>query len=247
MSTACTECKPLSRFALAGLLLGTSTLATALLAGIGTRQGWWHFTQGLRWAEWAAYGAALALLLSLAGLVQARAGRRRRGFMPALLGTLTALPLVALAIQWEYAARAYPPINDISTDTQDAPVFWDMPIATDYPGGAVAEQQRAAYPDLAPLTLALAPARAYESALAVVQAQGWDIVSTMPEEGRIEATARSRLYGFVDEIAIRVAADGGGARIDVRSRSRTGRIDRGVNAKRIRAYLAAVAQRAAGK
>lgn len=247
MSTACTECKPLSRFALAGLLLSASALSAALLAGIGTRQGWWHFTQGLQGAEWAAYGAAVALLLSLAGLVQARTGARWRGRPHALVGLLTALPLVAMAAQWEYTARAYPPINDISTDTQDAPVFWDMPIATDYPGGAVAEQQRAAYPELAPLTLALAPAPAYESALAVVKAQGWDIVSTVPEEGRIEATARSRLYGFVDEVAIRVAAEGSGTRIDVRSRSRTGRIDRGVNAKRIHAYLAAVAQRAAGK
>ena len=164
--------------------------------------------------------------------------------MLAVLGTLASLPLVLMAIQWEYAARAYPPINDISTDTQDAPVFWDMPIATDYPGGAVAEQQRAAYPDLAPLKLALAPAQAYEHALAVVKEQGWEIVATVPEEGRIEAMARSRLYGFVDEVAIRVTAEGSGARVDVRSRSRTGRIDRGVNAKRIRTYLAAVAAQA---
>lgn len=239
--------RPLSRLALAGLLLGVSTQAIALLGGIGARQGWWHFLPALQWAEWAAYGAALALVLSLTGLVQARPGARRRGFALALLGTLASLPLVLMAVQWEYTARTYPPINDISTDTQDAPVFWDMPIATDYPGGKMAEQQRAAYPDLAPLTLALAPAQAYESALAVVKAQGWDIVSTVPEEGRIEATVRSRLYGFVDEVAIRVAAEGSGAKIDVRSRSRTGRIDRGVNAKRIRAYLAAVVQRAAGK
>lgn len=239
MSTAS---RPLSRPALAGLLLGVITLAVALLGGIGARQGWWHFLQALQWAEWAAYGAVLALALSIAGLVRARPGGRQRGFVLAVLGTLASLPLVLMAIQWEYAARAYPPINDISTDTQDAPVFWDMPIATDYPGGPVAQQQRAAYPDLAPLQLALAPAQAYAHALAVVKEQGWEIVSTVPEEGRIEAVVRSRLYGFVDEVAIRVSAEGSGAKVDVRSRSRTGRIDRGVNAKRIRAYQAAVAE-----
>jgi len=239
-----TASRPLSRPALAGLLLGLITLAVALSGGIGARQGWWHFLLALQWAEWAAWGAALALVLSLTGLVRARPGGRQRGFMLAVLGTLASLPLVLMAVQWEYATRAYPPINDISTDTLDAPVFWDMPIATDYPGGAVAEQQRAAYPDLAPLQLALAPAQAYEHALAVVKEQGWEIVSTVPEEGRIEATARSRLYGFVDEVAVRVTAEGSGAKVDVRSRSRTGRIDRGVNAKRIRTYLAAVAAHA---
>lgn len=236
--------RPYSRPALAGLLLGVITLAIALVGGIGSRQGWWHFLQALQWAEWAAYGAALALVLSVTGLVQARPGARRRGFVLAVLGTLASLPLVFMAVQWEYATRAYPPINDISTDTQDAPVFWDMPIATDYPGGKVAEQQRAAYPDLAPLQLALAPAQAYEHALAVVKDQGWAVIAAVPEEGRIEATVQSRLYGFVDEVAIRVTAEGSGSKIDVRSRSRTGRIDRGVNAKRIRAYLAAVAEHA---
>ncbi len=238
------DTRPCSRPALAGLLLGVSTLAIAIGGGIGARQGWWHFLPALQWAEWAAWGAVLALALSVTGLVQARPGAGRRGFVPAVLGTLAALPLVFMAAQWEYATRAYPPINDISTDTQDAPVFWDMPIATDYPGGQVAEQQRAAYPDLAPLKLALAPAQAYAHALAVVKDRGWEVVSTVPEEGRIEATARSRLYGFVDEVAIRVSAEGAGSKIDVRSRSRTGRIDRGVNAKRIRAYLAAVAEHA---
>ena len=41
-----------------------------------------------------------------------------------------------------------------------------------------------------------------------------------------------------------IAASESGARIDLRSRSRIGRIDRGVNAKRIRAFLAALKESA---
>jgi uncharacterized membrane protein YdjX (TVP38/TMEM64 family)/uncharacterized protein (DUF1499 family) len=238
-------CKPLSRFALVGLTLGLASVATLVAAGLVTRQGGWHFTTGVRVAEWAAYGAALALLLALVGLVQARPGAARRGVIHALLGVLAALPLVALAVQWEYAARSYPAINDISTDTAEAPVFWDTPNPSDYPGGKVAELQRAAYPDLAPLTLALAPELTFEKALAAAKAQGWEIIASVPEEGRLEATSRSRLFGFTDEIAVRVTAADNGAKIDVRSRSRLGQIDRGVNAKRIRTYLAALAERAA--
>jgi uncharacterized protein (DUF1499 family) len=243
-NTVSCECKPLSRFALVGLILGLAAVTTLVAAGLVTRQGGWHFTTGLRVSEWAVYGAALALLLSLAGLVQARPGAARRGAVHALLGVLAALPLVVLAAQWEYAARSYPAINDISTDTENAPVFWDTPNPSDYPGAKVAEQQRAAYPDLAPLKLALAPEQAFEQALAAAQAQGWEILASVPEEGRLEATSQSRLYGFVDEIAVRVTAADSGAQIDVRSRSRLGQIDRGVNAKRIRTYLAALGQRA---
>lgn len=240
-----TESKPFSRFALAGMLLGIAAMTTAVTSGIGSRLGWWHFTLGLQVAEWATYGAALALSLSAFGLIQARPGAQRRGFIMALLGVVTALPLVAMAIHWEYATRTYPPINDISTDTDDAPVFWDMPIATDYPGAKVAALQTGAYPNLAPLKLAMPPNQAFEHALAVAKDNGWEIVSSVPEEGRIEATAKSLLYGFTDEVAVRVKATDGGSLVDVRSRSRTGRIDRGVNAKRIRAYLASVNAHAA--
>ena len=44
----------------------------------------------------------------------------------------------------------------------------------------------------------------------------------------------------VCDIVIRVAADGTGSRIDVRSQSRWGRGDFGANARRVRAYLAAI-------
>ena len=67
----------------------------------------------------------------------------------------------------------------------------------------------------------------------------------MPAEGRIEATSSSLLYGFTDEVIVRVKATDGGALVDVRSRSRLGRVDRGVNARRIRDYLVALQQRAA--
>jgi hypothetical protein len=43
--------------------------------------------------------------------------------------------------------------------------------------------------------------------------------------------------GFPDDVVVRVRADGGGARIDVRSASRYGRYDFGSNAARIKSLL----------
>lgn len=239
------ERKPLSRLALPGLVLGAIAVAAIVVSGIGYRIGWWHFTVGLRVSEWAAYGAAVASVLSMLGLFHTRPGAAWRGLLVALLGLLVALPPVVMAVHWQYAARAYPAINDISTDTEDAPVFWDMPSPTDYPGSKTAALQRAAYPDLAPLKLAMPPDQAFAQALAVAKDKGWTIVASVPAEGRLEATASSLLYGFADEVIVRVKASDGGVQVDVRSRSRIGRIDRGVNARRIRAFLAAVHERAA--
>lgn len=236
--------KPLSKFALSGLILGVGGIAAMVASGIGYRLGWWRVATALQISEWAVYGATLGLALSVIGAVLSRPGTRQRGFLLSLIGLAISLPVVAMAIQWEYATRTYPPINDISTDIDDPPVFWDTPNPTDYPGAETAALQRVAYPDLAPLELTVTPDRAYALAMALAKDKGWEIVADEPEEGRIEAIDSTFLFGFKDEITIRIAASDGGARIDLRSRSRVGRIDRGVNAKRIRAFLTALKESA---
>jgi uncharacterized protein (DUF1499 family) len=54
--------------------------------------------------------------------------------------------------------------------------------------------------------------------------------------GRLEATARTPWFGFYDDVVVRVRAQGTGSRVDVRSVSRVGRSDVGMNAKRIREF-----------
>jgi uncharacterized protein (DUF1499 family) len=76
---------------------------------------------------------------------------------------------------------------------------------------------------------------------------GWTIVAADGAAGRIEASDRSRWFGFTDDIVIRVAATDSGSRIDLRSSSRLGRSDFGVNAARIRAYLSALRASASGE
>ena len=56
-------------------------------------------------------------------------------------------------------------------------------------------------------------------------------------DGYIEAVARTLIMGFRDDVAVRIRAVGDGARVDVRSSSRYGRSDFGVNAARVRALL----------
>jgi uncharacterized protein (DUF1499 family) len=84
------------------------------------------------------------------------------------------------------------------------------------------------------------PAQAFDRALAAARAMSWEIVASDPAQGRIEATATTFWFGFKDDIVVRIAAEGAGSRLDVRSLSRIGKSDVGANARRIRDYLAKV-------
>ena len=64
----------------------------------------------------------------------------------------------------------------------------------------------------------------------------WDIVATDPNTLRIEATATTLLFGFKDDVVIRVSPDGANSTVDVRSLSRIGVSDIGTNAGRIRDF-----------
>ena len=82
------------------------------------------------------------------------------------------------------------------------------------------------------------PAEAFKRADRVAMAMGWDVVARAPAEGRLEAVDTSAWFGFRDDIVVRIRAAGTGSRIDVRSKSRAGESDLGVNARRIRDFSA---------
>ena len=68
------------------------------------------------------------------------------------------------------------------------------------------------------------------------------LVAAEAADGRIEATDTTFWFGFKDDVVVRVQPADNGSRIDVRSESRVGKSDVGTNARRIRAYLAKLAE-----
>ena len=141
---------------------------------------------------------------------------------------------------------AAPPIHDVTTDTESPPTFvaavaLNAPGRTDYEGDAVAEQQRAAYPDIRPVTLPVDTGSAFDQALGAVERMGWELLEADPAGLRIEATDRTFWFGFSDDVVIRITDTGeSGSRVDVRSLSRVGGGDLGANARRVQALLAAL-------
>jgi len=153
-------------------------------------------------------------------------------------------------VPWHYdqLRQTLPPIHDITTDPDNPPTFVAVVSlrqgegvnSVGYEGAKIADEQRRAYPDILPLTVGLRPDAAFARALETAQQMGWTIVASDKLAGRIEASQRSRWMGFTDDIVVRVAPANSGTRIDLRSSSRYGRSDFGVNAERIRNYLTAL-------
>jgi uncharacterized protein (DUF1499 family) len=189
------------------------------------------------------YVAAAAIALALATVVPTRPGDRRRGFVAALLALAIGVAAAWAPINWLLRSRDVPRINDITTDTANPPPLvvtlqlrQNAPNPPGYGGDSVASQQRAGYPDIQPIVLNVPPAEAFKKVDRVAMAMGWDVVARAPAEGRIEAVDSTKWFGFHDDIVIRIKAEGSGSRVDIRSKSRDGRSDLGVNAQRIRAF-----------
>jgi uncharacterized protein (DUF1499 family) len=239
--------EPTSRLAIWARWFAMFSLPVAMLAIIIGRAGLLEYQPVV-----VTLGAALAL--AFIGIVLAfgafvviwREGVNGLGY--AVSALLIGLFLLSYPIYLGIKSYRLPAIADITTDPIDPPRFEAIarvrsreanPIA--YAGLYAAELQHAAYPDVEPLFTDASAPTAFEAVMTVLTKRKWRVIDQRPplprREGHIEAVARSAIMGFPDDVVVRVRADGGGARIDVRSASRYGRYDFGSNAARIKTLL----------
>jgi len=235
---------------LLGAGLALASALTLLAAPIGYRLGIVPLRIALLTVlRWGAYGGAATAVVSLIGLgvTLMRPKDRRRGVGLAVTTLVLGAALLGFPGRFRLGSPK-PPIHDITTDTQQPPQYVavlplraNAPNPTVYGGERIAASQRAAYPDVQPLVLEIAPPRAFERALATVRAMGWDLVEADAATGRIEATDTTFWFGFKDDVIVRIRPTAtGGSRVDVRSLSRVGGGDVGTNAQRILAFLEAL-------
>ena len=186
------------------------------------------------------------MVLSLVGIVMTRGGRDPDGRQKAWTGLAIGLGLVLVVLAGASTGGDAPPINDITTDLENPPAFAPAAVVDDYAGRDMSyppefvEIVRASYPDLAPLVLQEPVESAFERAIATAESLGWEISARNDPEHSFDAQDTSSLFRFVDDVTVRVVAEGSGSRIDVRSKSRDGRGDLGANAKRIQRFLQAM-------
>lgn len=229
----------------AALILVTAALMAAAPLGFRLRL-WSAITALTKVVPLGLVTGALAALLAVVSL--ATGGWQVGPGTTIMLLAIILIGAVAMALPLRVKGLAErTPFNDVSTDTANAPAFdavlplrrTELPGATGgYDRATLAALQQRTYPTLAPLTMAAPPGDAFAPALAAAKAMGWTIIAADAAQGRIEATDTTRWFGFVDDIVIRLAPEGAGTRVDMRSASRVGISDLGKNAERIRAYQA---------
>ena len=194
-------------------------------------------------------GVAVATLLSLVALLLSGAaligglGGDGAHMQKAAIALVLSLVVLYAPLNTMRKGGNVPPIHDISTDLDNPPVFetvLGLRAASDNSldiDAKVQAAQKAHYSALAPLSLDGAPADNFAAARAAAENMGWDIVASDEGKGHIEATATTALFGFKDDVVIRLSAANGGTQVDMRSASRVGLSDLGANAARIQAYF----------
>jgi uncharacterized protein (DUF1499 family) len=235
-----------SRAILIGAIVGAALVP---VGAVGTRLALWPFTIGLLLLAAGTLLAVVALVLGIIALIVV-VSRGRTAERPHLYwGLLIAGALAFVMLPQLKAGMAVPPIHDITTDVADPPTFdvivhlredlHDPRVNTlDYDKEKLPKQQQAAYPNVKTITSAADVGADFDLALQVLTEMGLEVVNADRDAGRIEATATSRWFGFKDDVVVRIRAAATGSVIDVRSVSRVGIGDVGVNAKRIETFIA---------
>lgn len=192
----------------------------------------------------------------------------RKGLIPGILGVLIMMVAMGKLISTKKTVyEKLPFIHDVTTNTQEPPIFGKIVMAeraavegvntADYIGKMapifkdekpvgqklVSALQTKAFPEIRPLVLSETKDVVFGEALATAKSMGWKIKEEDLAAGRIDATDTTFWYGFEDDITIRLrASEGGGTIVDVRSLSRVGGSDLGKNAERIGTFLERLAQ-----
>ncbi len=245
-------------FALAALL---GALAIAV-AGPGYQAGWWSWGDGLTLIRKVSAPVELgplglspiftaAVLALLAGAVSFFTGARRLGvFALAAAVAAGALGQVPLKMRADFAANPF--IHDITTDFDNPPPIIagagaDRINPPDYLGDepapnsdlTVSQAQQEAFPDIAPRKVNAGLDETAEMVRIIIKDMNMTMIDeTLSDEGwLLEATYKSRWFGFVDDFVVRLTPEGSMTRVDVRSKSRVGRSDLGANAKRVRTFF----------
>ena len=210
-----------------GYRTGMLPLLPALgLVAVGLLATTWMFAKGVLW------------------FLRRRGSEQQQNLAAVVLALAAGVVVVPMATL--LPAVGAPVIHDITTDTEDPPLFdaivairGDTSNPLEYRGPELAATQRAAYPDIQPLVVGRPSDEVLDMSRAVAEELGWEIVTVDPDRGLLEATDTTYWFGFKDDVAVRLRPVGGDAtRVDVRSISRVGGGDLGANAARIRRFVA---------
>ncbi|NVK73741.1 DUF1499 domain-containing protein [Marinomonas sp. CT5] len=188
-----------------------------------------------------------SLVLSLLAAVSLGVCRKEKNIACQRFFFLVLIVSLVYSLMWIgfYLQRAnLPNINDITTDTHNPPAFLNVNFVRQSQENDLrynsewAPIQHKFYPEVKPVFSSKDKAAVFRAVEQLVEQRDWDVLAEYPGAGIIEATARTPIFGFRDDVVIRVIqVDVDEVRVDMRSCSRVGLGDFGVNAERIVSFM----------
>jgi len=238
------------------LALSAGGLIAALIGAIGSGQGAWDFRTGFGFLRYALYVAIGGGLLAIVAWIVARRSRAQGLGKFNLLAIAITLTFVAYLGSHIATARSVPAIHDVTTNLDDMPQFTVLKVRADNlekipdnddprlraldPESRWKAIHREGYADLRSVRVPWSVEETIRRAEAVARERGWEIAKADPRAGILEATDTTLFFRFKDDVVLRArpyAEAKGGTQVDMRSISRVGGSDVGVNAERIRSFL----------
>lgn len=250
----------LSRFA---LFLGVSVIGIAVIGAVGAGERWWGQGAGIQ-ALVTAFFLALAVIVFAIAILFYYRKQGARIFWASISALILAAGYVGY-IGLQIPKATANPLHDVSTNLTNPPRFATLEARADnlkdipgkedpkYRGMDALERWRAIhgelYPDLRTLHVFQPVGLAIQRAEVIARENEWEIAMADPINGRLEATDTVALQQFKDDIIVRAIpdSDGAGSLIDIRSVSRYGQSDLGVNAGRVREFSAQLLEQLGGE
>lgn len=247
-----------------GVVLGIGAPVTAVAMALGTGAGVIDWQTSLGSLRNLTYAAMAGGGLSLVALICLAFGKHWKRLLWPLIAVLMAVGFVGYASYSFGKAATVPPIHDITTDLSSPPEFDVLTLRADnrevVPDGGRADLaaldnaarwrlwHEEGYADIQPIIVPVSVPDAVAAAEQLVVDRGWELAIADPASGRIEATDTVSIYRFKDDVVVQITPnpDGQGSVVNMRSVSRVGVSDLGVNGDRVRAFLADLAAVTAG-
>lgn len=217
----------------------------AALVVLGHRSALIDFQPALLGLAGSALTGLLAIVLGLTGTLRAIKAKESE-IASTLAGSTLSFLVVMPMLMTVMAGAGVPRIHDISTDLEHPPEFVAIKALRTAAHNSLdrlepdnlAALQKEGYSDLGPVLMGRPFYQVFEQVIRLVKERGWEVAAVSAEDGRIEATDTTLIMGFKDDVVIRVQEVGSRTLVDMRSASRVGESDLGVNAARIRLFLA---------
>jgi len=216
----------------------------AFISIAGVRIGLFEPSTGFNIVRQSVFASLILSLLAIGSLLICRKEKNIISQRFFILVLTVSLVYSSMWIVFYLKKSELPFINDVTTDINTPPVYMNVGFTRKSSENSVSydysfiDIQQQYYSELKPIFSDKTKEEIHLIVMKLIAERNWEVVSNYAKGSIVEATARTPIFGFRDDVVVRLSEmDDGKIRIDMRSSSRVGNGDYGVNADRVLSFM----------